>query len=69
MLEEKSYDGIWDRRGGEGDRLSPLGTYDSLLRPDWLHASPLALHCIHGVEKKLVLPKTSRQPIRRRAGG
>lgn len=37
--------------GGQGDCLSPLGTYDSLSRPDWLHASPPALHCIHGVEK------------------
>lgn len=40
--------------GGKGGaRLSPLGTYDSLLHSDWLHASSPspALHCIHGAEK------------------
>lgn len=69
VLEERSYDGIWRRRGAKGGSFKPAG-HLPFTTAFWLAArksspSP-ALHCIHGAEKKLVLPKTRRQPIRKR---
>ncbi len=64
--------GFWRRSGQRGAHLSPLGTYDSLLHDcDWLHASSLALHCIHGVKKTWCYQKhtDSQSESKWRGGG